>query len=85
MRLVVDISLYPLDQEYIPLIKDFIERLNGYSQLTTSTSATSTIVAGEMDELMAILNSEMQITYDQVGQAVFVCKFLNGNDMRDVH
>jgi len=27
MRIVVDISLYPLDADYVPPIRDFIERL----------------------------------------------------------
>lgn len=84
MRLVVEISLYPLDHQYIPTIKDFIDRINSYSQLTTKTSATSTTVAGEMNQLMAILNTEMQATYAQVGQAIFVCKFLNGTNMSDL-
>lgn len=81
MKLVVEISLYPLHQEYIAPIQDFIDRLNGYSELTTNTSATSTIVSGDMDLVMNILNKEMQYTYQQVGQAIFVCKFLNGENM----
>jgi len=28
MRIAVDISLYPLDADFIPPIQDFIERLN---------------------------------------------------------
>ena len=28
MKIAVDISLYPLDADYVPPIKDFIERLN---------------------------------------------------------
>ena len=81
MKLVVEISLYPLHQEYIQPIQDFIDRLNGYPNLITKTSATSTIVSGDMNELMDILNKEMQQTYQQVGQAIFVCKFLNGENM----
>ncbi|WJG08340.1 YkoF family thiamine/hydroxymethylpyrimidine-binding protein [Aliiglaciecola sp. LCG003] len=81
MKLVVEISLYPLQNEYIPVIQGFIDRLNTYDQLSTQTSATSTIVMGENTELMNILNTEMQRTYEQVGQAIFVCKFLNGENM----
>ena len=32
MRIAVDISLYPLDADFIPPIKDVIERLNGQPQ-----------------------------------------------------
>ena len=41
MKLAVEISLYPLDQEYIPVIKDFIARLNNDNELEVSTSATA--------------------------------------------
>lgn len=81
MRLVVEISLYPLKESYIEPIKGFIERINEYEEITADTGPTSTVISGEMDALMPILNKEMQITYSQVGQAIFVCKFLNGDKM----
>jgi len=81
MQLVVEISLYPLAQEYISHIQDFIDRLNTDSALNVSTSATSTIVNGEFSHVMQVLTIEMQKTYTDVGQAIFVCKFLNGDKM----
>lgn len=81
MKLVVDISLYPLNAQYIEPIKAFIERLNDDPELETSTSATSTIVSGEYEHVMLVLGREMKQTYAQTGQAVFVCKFLNGDKM----
>ena len=81
MRLAVEISLYPLDQEYVPYIKDFIDRLNANQNLLVETTHTSTLVSGEYDYLMQVLQLEMKTTYEQVGQAVFVCKFLNATKM----
>lgn len=81
MQLVVEISLYPLADEYLPHIKGFIERLNNDKQLEINTSATSTFVKGEWDHVMSVLSKEMKQTYQQVGQAIFVCKFLNGDKM----
>jgi uncharacterized protein YqgV (UPF0045/DUF77 family) len=81
MRLVVEISLYPLNQQYIEPIKSFIDRLNQHQDLYVKTSATSTVVAGDNGRVMAVLQAEMQVTHEQVGQAIFVCKFLNGEDM----
>ncbi|MFC4699841.1 hypothetical protein ACFO4O_06710 [Glaciecola siphonariae] len=81
MRLVVEISLYPLNQAYLKPIQSFIERLNGYEDLYVKTSATSTVVAGDNVRLMQILQEEMQVTHEEVGQAIFVCKFLNGTNM----
>jgi uncharacterized protein YqgV (UPF0045/DUF77 family) len=81
MQLVVEISLYPLDRDYIPPIQDFIDRLNSYAQLNVKTSATSTLVSGEYLPTMQIVAEEMQRTHQLIGQAVFVCKFLNGDKM----
>ena len=46
MQVMVELSLYPLVNEYIPPIQDFIDRLNSYSDITVSTSSTSTQVTG---------------------------------------
>jgi uncharacterized protein YqgV (UPF0045/DUF77 family) len=81
MRLAVEISLYPLDQEYIPYISDFIKRLNTNENLFVETTHTSTLVSGEYDYLMQVMQIEMKKTYEQVGQAIFVCKFLNATKM----
>lgn len=81
MKLVVDISLYPLNEKYIAPIKAFIERLNEDAMLETSTSAASTIISGEYDHVLSVLGREMKRTYSETGQAVFVCKFLNGDKM----
>lgn len=81
MQLAVEISLYPLDQDYIPYIKDFIDRLNTNPNLMVRTSHTSTLVSGEYSYLMNIMQSEMKASFEQVGQAVFVCKFLNATNM----
>ena len=46
MKIAVDISLYPLDADYVPPIKDFIERLNRDRALQVNTNAMSTQIAG---------------------------------------
>lgn len=81
MKLVAEISMYPLKDEYIPPIKTFIERLNTYPELRVDTSATSTRVSGDYMTTMQILADEMQRSHEEIGQAIFVCKFLNGDKM----
>ena len=46
MRTAIEISLYPLDADYIPPIKAFIDRLNTYPELQVTTNAMSTQIAG---------------------------------------
>jgi uncharacterized protein YqgV (UPF0045/DUF77 family) len=78
MRIAVDISLYPLDADYVPPIKDFIERLNRHAGLSVATNAMSTQVAGEHDAVFAALAAETKTTFAGPGRAVFVMKVLGG-------
>jgi uncharacterized protein YqgV (UPF0045/DUF77 family) len=78
MQLTVDISLYPLNSDYIPIIKEFITELNRQSDLTIVTNALSTQIMGPYDVLMETLHREMRRSHEKHGKAVFVCKFLYG-------
>ncbi|GGW74134.1 YkoF family thiamine/hydroxymethylpyrimidine-binding protein [Alteromonas halophila] len=82
MQVMVELSLYPLAENYLTPIKSFIERLNRYEGLQVNTSATSTQVAGDYRQVMDVLGKEMQRTHEEVGQAVFVAKFLNFDKMQ---
>ena len=77
MRVAVDISLYPLDENFIPPIQDVIDRLNTHNALEVSTNPMSTQIKGDYDVVMAALNQEMRISFVQTPKAVFVIKILN--------
>lgn len=77
MRVVVDISLYPLDQNFLAPIKDVIERLNAYTALEVITNPMSTQIRGEYDVVMAALALEIRVSFEQTPKAVFVIKILN--------
>jgi uncharacterized protein YqgV (UPF0045/DUF77 family) len=77
MRVAVDISLYPLTDDFIPPIKDVIERLNANSSVEVATNKMSTQIRGEYDVVMAALNQEIKKTFDQCPKAVFAIKILN--------
>ena len=77
MKVAVDISLYPLDADFIPPIKDVIERLNGYDALDVVTNPMSTQVRGDYDVVMSALQDEMRTTFEQVPKAVFAIRILN--------
>jgi uncharacterized protein YqgV (UPF0045/DUF77 family) len=77
MKIAVDISLYPLAEEFIPPIRDVIGRLNGHSQLEVVTNPMSTQVRGEYDDVMTALKEEMKTTFENLPKAVFVVKILN--------
>jgi uncharacterized protein YqgV (UPF0045/DUF77 family) len=77
MNIGVEISLYPLNADYIPPIKDFIERLNAAAPaLRIVTNAMSTQVFGDYDALMPVLLRELRQTLERNDKAVFVMKVL---------
>lgn len=75
MNCSVDISMYPLNKEYEPLIIAFIERLHTYPEMSVTTSSMSTIVTGEYDYVMNILNREMKDVFAS-NKCIFVLKVL---------
>ena len=80
MHTAVEISLYPLDADYIPPIQDFIDRLNTYPELKVTTNAMSTQIAGEHQRVFEILAKETATSFGQHGRKVFVMKVLGGGD-----
>ena len=79
MDVSVEISLYPLADEFIPPILDFIRRLNQDTELSVVTNTMSTQVFGPYDVVMAALAREMQQTHRQTPKAAFAMKVLNGD------
>ena len=79
MRTAVEISLYPLDASYVPAIKDFIARLNAHADLSVTTNAMSTQIAGEHHRVFEVLAQETAASFQQVGRKVFVMKVLGGS------
>ena len=77
MRVAVDISLYPLADDFIPPIADVVERLNKSPSVEVETNAMSTQVRGEYEEVMAVLNQEIRTTFEQCPKAVFAIRILN--------
>ena len=77
MKVAVDISLYPLDRDFIPPISDVIERLNGHDKLEVWTNAMSTQVVGEFEDVWGALGAEIGQTFATIPKGVFVMKVLN--------
>ncbi len=82
MRVAVDISLYPLDQNFIPPIKDVIKRLNGHEGIEVVTNPMATQLRGEYEAVMNLLTQEIGTTFEQIPKAVFAIKILN-NPLED--
>jgi uncharacterized protein YqgV (UPF0045/DUF77 family) len=76
MNIGVEISLYPLNADYIPPIQNFIDRLQGDARLRVLTNAMSTQVFGDYDVILPLLQRELKRTFTDNAKAVFVMKVL---------
>jgi uncharacterized protein YqgV (UPF0045/DUF77 family) len=77
MRVAVDISLYPLSEDWLEPIKDVIARLNAWESLDVTTNPMSTQIRGEYGEVMRALTKEIGTTFDRTPKAVFAIRILN--------
>jgi len=82
MDVSVDISLYPLQDEYIPMIKDLIERVQQREGIDVSTNALSTQLFGEYRTVMSAVTEELEYSFQTWGKAVLVAKIVNGDARR---
>lgn len=77
MKVAVDISLYPLADEWLDPIKDVIGRLRACDGLEVVTNPMSTQIRGEYGDVMRALTREIEQTFRTVPKAVFAIRILN--------
>jgi len=81
MKISVEISYYPLNEQYKPYIKGFIAALNENRNLVVKTNTMATQVFGEFDEVMTTIQHCMKNAFE-LPHSVFVMKFINA-DLRN--
>ncbi|MBX2847396.1 MAG: hypothetical protein KTR16_03695 [Acidiferrobacterales bacterium] len=80
MNLSVEISMYPLQDGYIPKIDDFLDDINQHGEgIDIRTSNMSTRLFGEYQLVSTLLSEAMQRSMQKHGKVVFVCKFIEGD------
>jgi len=78
MKATLDISLYPLNENYKDIIINFITEAKGaFLKLQIETNGMSTQVYGEYDVLMDFLKTSAKPILEKYN-AVFVVKIANG-------
>lgn len=78
MNTSVDISYYPLKEEFKPPIKDFISRLKQYQSIVVQTNGMSTQVFGEFRNVMSILTDEIEKSFS-LPHSIFILKVINAD------
>lgn len=77
MKISVEISLYPLSENYEQIILDFIANIRQNTHLEVITNGMSTQIFGEIDQVMTSIKKEMTTIYEKQ-QAVLVMKMGRG-------
>jgi hypothetical protein len=75
MDIGVEISLYPLSEQYLGPIRALVARLNADERLRVVTSSMSTQVFGEYTLVMQTLERELRNAFES-GRSVVFAKFV---------
>ena len=83
MRISVDISLYPLNENYVEPILTFIKKLESNTHLIVKRNSLSTQIFGEYRDVMDCLDDEIEAVFNALPESVFVLKLI-GTDRADI-
>ena len=75
----VEISMYPLDKNYIEPITTFIENLRKHPFIKVETNGMSTQIFGNYDNVMKAVNNEMKSAFLIHNKVVFSMKVINAH------
>lgn len=78
MRISVELTLTPLQDNYEPAIINFIKALRD-SGLTVIENPLSTQVYGKYDEVMSVLNREMKVALEAVERGLLYIKIVKSD------
>ena len=79
MNCSVEISMYPLKEDFKPSIIQFIKNLRKHSFIKVDSNGMSTQVFGDYRRVMNAINSEMESTFLNENSVVFTLKVINSD------
>lgn len=78
MKISVELTLTPLQDNFEPPIIDFIKKLRA-SNLTVLENPLSTQVFGEYDQVMELLQTEIKETFENLDHVVLGMKIVKSD------
>ena len=72
-----ELSLYPLNGDYEPIIIKFIQTLKSHPNIEVFTHSMSTYVRGKSDEVFPAINSSMKSIGEDSDTVSLVIKLIN--------
>ena len=79
MQISIEVSLYPLSENFISPIDNFISCLKKYDSMKVRINNMSIQLFGEFDDLRKILKVEMEKTFKNETNSAFNLKIVNGD------
>ncbi len=77
MKATIEISLYPLTEDYKSVVLDFLKILNVYKDIKVETNGLSTQIFGDYRYMMQMLSDEIFEVF-QKQKAIIVMKIAAG-------
>ncbi len=78
MEITLDISMYPLREDYEKQILEFISKLEANPNFALKVNALSTQIQGDQKVVMDAVNKAIAEVYERGMRATFVMKVLPG-------
>ncbi len=79
MKISVELSIYPLSEDYKTPIKNFIKDLQTYTEIKVEANGISTHVFGEYEQVNNILQKEIKKTMEGEQKIVVISKMMNAD------
>ena len=76
MNLSMELTAYPLEDKYLPVIEKYIEHLRGYKKIKLEVFQTCSVLFGKHDDVMEALSSSIKWSVEHKNKVVFISKFL---------
>ena len=77
MRVTVELSLYPMVSDPVPVIEQFILGLDHHAGLTILVNQMSTQINGELSDVLEAVGVALERSFQSQGAQVLIAKFLN--------
>ncbi len=76
MKVTIELSLYPLQEDYTDIIIKFIKNLKANKSIKVHSTAMSTYVSGDYDEVLHTISSELKKVYGLIPDSSTVLKII---------
>ena len=76
MNLSIELTAYPLEDEYLPVVEKYIKHLRSYKNIKIEVFPTCSVIFGEHDDVIDVLSSSIKWSVKQKNKVVFLSKFL---------